>query len=65
MCKTRVFVYEGYCIRQVATLPGRATALAFAVAYLLLGRTVLVRTEGQDDLTLSVVGGQLICSQGL
>jgi hypothetical protein len=63
MSKTQVLVYEGYCVRLVATLPGRATALA--LGYLLLGRTVLIRSDGQDDLVLSVVGGQLICSQGL
>jgi hypothetical protein len=65
MSKTQVLVYEGYCVRLVATLPGRATALALAVGYLLLGRTVLIRSDGQDDLVLSVAGGQLICSQGL
>lgn len=65
MSKTQVLVYEGCCVRLVATLPGRATALALSVGYLLLGRAVLIRSEGQDDLVLSVVGGQLICSRDL
>ena len=65
MNKTQVLVYEGYCLRVVATLPGRATALALAVGYLLLGRTVLIRGDDQVDMTLSVVGGRFICSQGL
>lgn len=56
---TTIIVHDSTFQRVVGICAGRATALAIASGYLLLGRVVTLRSDGRPNTTLRVVAGNV------